>query len=221
MAARAVCRPQSWLRRGALRPPHPAPPGRRAWSGCCGAAAGDSSGAEPLLWSQLPPALPLRHRYFALRHGQSAANVSGTISSDPALATVAHGLTETGQEQAASASGAMAPGLSWAGSSSGLTHLVIYSSDFTRAWETAQIFAAGVRGGWGGTGKVVVGPTPELRLRERWFGDYDATPDNPAAEGSLGGYPAGRLSSAEPFVTVAASVRLTMRVDARDGLSLG
>lgn len=40
----------------------------------------------------------LRHRYYALRHGQSLANVAHIISSDPAIATVEHGLSETGWE---------------------------------------------------------------------------------------------------------------------------
>ena len=161
-----------------------------ATGGCCGTGGmGDAATNAPLLWSQLPPA-PLRHHYFALRHGQSIANVAGTISSDPSIATVVHGLTDTGKEQAAAAAGALAPGLSWGGSSGGPTHLVIYSSDYTRAWETAEIFAAGVRAQWAGTAKVVVGPTPELRLRERWFGEYDGTPDSPEAVRSLGGYPA-------------------------------
>ena len=34
-----------------------------------------------------------------------------------------------------------------------------------------------------------VHPHHELRLRERWFGDLNGTPDSPDAEGSLGGYP--------------------------------
>ena len=39
-------------------------------------------------WSRLPALRSLRHRYIALRHGQSTANVAGTISSDPDIATV-------------------------------------------------------------------------------------------------------------------------------------
>ena len=34
-----------------------------------------------------------------------------------------------------------------------------------------------------------VHPHHELRLRERWFGELNGTPDSPDAEGSLGGYP--------------------------------
>ena len=163
---------------------------RRLSAGCCDGGGGVISGGDPVLWSQLP-APPLRHRYFALRHGQSKANVSGTISSDPAVATLVHGLTELGREQAAGAAGAVSGrGSSGAARAEGLTHLMVYSSDFTRAWETAEIFASGVRSEWASSGKTVVGPTAELRLRERWFGEFDATPDCPEAEGSLGGYDA-------------------------------
>ena len=36
----------------------------------------------------------------------------------------------------------------------------------------------------------MVGPAVDTRLRERWFGELDGGPDDPAAEGSVGGYPA-------------------------------
>jgi hypothetical protein len=147
----------------------------------------------PPLWNQLPPA-PLRHQYFALRHGQSLANVEGVISSDPALATVAHGLSQLGRAQASEAAAALTDG---GGGWPELTHVAVYSSDFTRAWETAELFCAKLRAGWRGSdaGRVVVaGPTGETRLRERWFGHYDGTPDSPQAEGSLGGYPVVRSS---------------------------
>lgn len=140
--------------------------------------------------SQLSAA-KLRHRYMALRHGQSTANVAGIVSSNPAVATVDHGLTELGREQAAGAVGALAAGLTWGGGRGGPTHVVVYSSDFTRAWETAEIFCAGLREEWAATGKLVIGPCREPRLRERWFGEFDGGPDAlEVHEGSLGGYPA-------------------------------
>jgi hypothetical protein len=40
------------------------------------------------------------HRYFALRHGQSFANLEGIISSNPDVGTVTHGLTTSGRVQA-------------------------------------------------------------------------------------------------------------------------
>jgi hypothetical protein len=42
----------------------------------------------------------LKNRYFALRHGQSEANVENIISSLPARGTTIHGLTQLGREQA-------------------------------------------------------------------------------------------------------------------------
>ena len=43
---------------------------------------------------------PLHHRYVALRHGQSEANVQGIISSEPSVAVVQHGLSASGRAQA-------------------------------------------------------------------------------------------------------------------------
>ena len=42
----------------------------------------------------------LRHTFFALRHGQSLANVANIISSDPKISNVKHGLSGFGHEQA-------------------------------------------------------------------------------------------------------------------------
>ena len=77
---------------------------------------------------------PLRHNYYALRHGQSLANVEGVISSDPAVACNHHGLSETGLQQARRAAEAVcAEALS-----TGVDGVAIVSSDFKRAWQTAQ-----------------------------------------------------------------------------------
>lgn len=43
---------------------------------------------------------PLARRYFALRHGESEANVDAIISSLPARGTTIHGLTSVGRRQA-------------------------------------------------------------------------------------------------------------------------
>ena len=39
----------------------------------------------------------LKNRYFGLRHGESEANKLGVISSNPAVGTVSHGLTQLGR----------------------------------------------------------------------------------------------------------------------------
>lgn len=44
----------------------------------------------------------LVNKYFALRHGNSMANQMQIISSDPAISTVQHGLSDLGHQQAKS-----------------------------------------------------------------------------------------------------------------------
>ena len=85
--------------------------------------------------STLAPLPPLRNRYFAVRHGQSTANLESIISSDPLVGTVTHGLTPLGREQAR-ASAAQLTELLGNGVVPG--DLVVVSSDFTRARETAE-----------------------------------------------------------------------------------
>ena len=99
----------------------------------------------------------LSNSYVAVRHGESVANVQGIVSSNPEYSTVIHGLTAKGQDQARQAGGQIA----------GLPRpLVIVTSDFTRARETAAAIAAAL-------------PLPsvdiitDMRLRERFFGDHD------------------------------------------------
>ena len=69
-------------------------------------------------------------QFYLIRHGESEANVGGTINDDP---TRPVGLTATGREQAASAAQAL--------SSVAFRHA--YASEFPRARETAEIILAG------------------------------------------------------------------------------
>ena len=97
----------------------------------------------------------LKNKYFAFRHGQSRANVEGIIISNPALGTIAYGLTEEGRRQVfarvASAKGFDAES-------------VIYSSDFLRTRETAEIIRNEL-----GAAEI----TLDERLRERFFGEWE------------------------------------------------
>lgn len=96
----------------------------------------------------------LRHRYVGLRHGESEANVAGLVVSDPAVGVGGYGLTARGRDQvrvAVAAAALPAP-------------LRILSSDFARAWETAEVAQA-----------VLGGPEvePAVALRERTFGRWE------------------------------------------------
>ena len=98
---------------------------------------------------------------WVLRHGESTANVQGLIVSVPgprALTEV--GLTPRGREQARQAA------------REGLTlglgpTTVVVASDFARALQTAEEFAAGLG---------AAPPRVDPRLRERSFGEHDEGP---------------------------------------------
>jgi broad specificity phosphatase PhoE len=50
-------------------------------------------------FNKLKTLTSLKNSYFALRHGQSLANVLKIISSDPSISTVEHGLSDLGKDQ--------------------------------------------------------------------------------------------------------------------------
>jgi len=147
------------------------------------------------------PPLPanLKNRYFALRHGQSESNLEGVISSAPAVGTTKHGLTTEGRLQARRSATKL---LDLVGRDN-LGSLAFVSSDFTRAWQTAEESLAAVarivefeqqaceydetsRPGPGfdetRQQECALLATPEegvVRtplLRERWFGELDGLP---------------------------------------------
>ncbi|MGH7195783.1 MAG: histidine phosphatase family protein [Candidatus Saccharimonadales bacterium] len=72
----------------------------------------------------------LNNRYFIMRHGQSRANIEEIIVSDPKLGKSSrYGLTDLGKQQAEQAA-----------KNSGLSqNIIIYSSDFSCARQTADI----------------------------------------------------------------------------------
>ena len=95
----------------------------------------------------------LKNRYFAMRHGQSEANIAGIIVSDPNVGCGKYGLTKLGQQQVID-------------SASNIKELnqdtFIISSDFLRAQNTAEI-----------TQKILNTTHPiqySTVLRERFFG---------------------------------------------------
>lgn len=108
-----------------------------------------------------------RNEYYVLRHGQSLANVEGIISSDPQRATREHGLSDEGREQAARAASAFAEVCKG-------RHTAIFTSDFLRAQETAEIAFTQAAASHAAS-CFRDGVVPDTRLRERWFGDFDGT----------------------------------------------
>ncbi|HEX4830073.1 MAG TPA: histidine phosphatase family protein [Trebonia sp.] len=99
----------------------------------------------------------LRNRYSVMRHGQSKANARGIIVSRIETdASGDYGLTGLGREQARAAARACPLP---AGT-------LVCSSDFARAWQTAQIVAACL-----GSPPVA----PAAALRERSFGSWEGT----------------------------------------------
>ena len=113
----------------------------------------------------------LKQSYYALRHGQSMANVGKIISSDPAISTVEHGLSEVGVEQAKAA------GTSFTSTFCPDTYagIAVFSSDFLRARETAGHMADAIRKADIPLyqDKVVL----ETSLRERFFGTFNGQSD--------------------------------------------
>lgn len=105
----------------------------------------------------------LRNRYFAVRHGESEANVAHLISSNPEIGTKIHGLSSAGRIQVTENTK-----LFLQNQSEGNLYVII-SSDFRRAYETAEILAANL------PNKVEI--QVDQRLRERFFGIYDNTSD--------------------------------------------
>ena len=114
----------------------------------------------------------LNHRYVALRHGQSEANVQGIISSEPSVAVVQHGLSASGRAQAQKAGVALVELAKASGCG-----LAVVTSDFKRALETAQaVHEAAERAGvptWPSQA-----PQIEVRLRERYFGEFNGESDD-------------------------------------------
>ena len=102
----------------------------------------------------------LRNRYFALRHGESTANTAGVIISDPIIGISNYGLSDIGIKQVENVI-KLADLLS--------APIAIYSSDFLRTRETAQIIHSGLN-----IQKPIVF-TP--LLRERFFGSLNGSKD--------------------------------------------
>jgi len=103
----------------------------------------------------------LANRYFIMRHGQSLANLQQVIVSHPQNGVDAYGLSEQGVMQVRES----VQSNPWLDS-----NLMIVSSDFRRARESAEI----VHELLGSTNSLLF----DQRLRERNFGEWELTPDS-------------------------------------------
>ena len=101
-----------------------------------------------------------RNHYYALRHGQSLANMQGIIISDLQRGTAAYGLSAAGREQVRVSIGA---------GSLPRHKLLIFSSPLLRARESAEL------------AQQLIGcdapPIVDARLRERGFGALEGGSD--------------------------------------------
>ena len=106
---------------------------------------------------------PLRNHWYALRHGQSKANVAQVVVSDPANGCNGHGLTDIGREQFRQSLSANA--LAKLGAAAPDHQALLYSSDFARAIESATVAAELLQ--------IEREVQIDTRLRERYFGRYE------------------------------------------------
>ena len=118
----------------------------------------------------------LRNKFYALRHGQSEANVAKIISSDPKISTVQHGLSNVGIEQVQASVSNFANAFKEDIDCKQYAGVALYASDFKRAWETADIFAKGLNAA--GIPVKTGGVVKEIRLRERYFGKWNGQSDS-------------------------------------------
>jgi broad specificity phosphatase PhoE len=132
----------------------------------------------------------LSNHFFAVRHGQSEANVARVIASNPATATLSFGLTALGRAAAENAARQVVQVYqeSVVQQRKPYQGILVVSSDFLRAKETATILANTIQEAsipLYSRDAVVAGDVSrsfgnlmlDVRLRERWFGAWDGTSD--------------------------------------------
>lgn len=132
----------------------------------------------------------LSNQFYALRHGQSKANIAKIISSDPSISTIEHGLTDVGKNQVQTTATLFSQeyNMNTKNENQQKHPVAIFSSDFTRARETASIFAEVLNendipllfnyNDEDGDGADVFGVKYDKRLRERYFGEFNGKSDS-------------------------------------------
>jgi probable phosphoglycerate mutase len=142
-----------------------------------------SSSSSSIINHLLHRNIKLTQSYYALRHGQSLANVEKIISSDPQISTVQHCLSDMGKLQATKAGEMFMEDYHHTDTANDdYEGVAIFSSDFTRARETASIFAKSFSSSSSSpqypqipiyNNDIVL----ETKLRERYFGVLNGGPD--------------------------------------------
>ena len=150
-----------------------------ATTSSCGSYSRRSSSLPMSVVNHLDDKKILRNDYFALRHGQSLANVAKIIASDPKVATKKYGLSDLGKEQAQKAGGDVIAEFQKFNNYNGI---IILCSDLLRAKETAEIVSLSILKEEEEDDKIDFnlynnGIVIETRLRERGFGNWDGGSD--------------------------------------------
>jgi len=111
----------------------------------------------------------LHNTYYALRHGQSMANIEKILSSDPKISTQTHGLSTIGKQQVQQSILDFMKNYS-----NKKIPIFIYTSDYLRALESSKILYHNLL-----VNKYNVKPViMETKLRERGFGTYHGACDD-------------------------------------------
>ncbi|MCR9145270.1 MAG: histidine phosphatase family protein [bacterium] len=101
-----------------------------------------------------------KNTYYCLRHGRSTANEQHIIVSRPENGVPGYGLSPTGRADTLTKLDAK----HFAGRGFTPENTVCYSSDFSRAFQTAEIFCEQLG---------LAAPIVDIRLRERSFGKFE------------------------------------------------
>ena len=136
----------------------------------------ESSSSSSSSYNRLEDITSLNNEYFALRHGQSLANVAGIIASNPKIACHKYGLSNAGKEQAKKAGRDVIEQYTNS-SSSHYEGILILTSDLLRAKETADIVFQQIVKDPSIDNHQVKIVLMETRLRERNFGEWDLQGD--------------------------------------------
>jgi broad specificity phosphatase PhoE len=133
------------------------------------------SSLSSLFQNHLEDVSSLRNDYFALRHGESMANIAKIIGSHPEIACTNYGLSEVGTEQAALAGQAVVEHCSSQAPPQQYSGILLATSDLLLAKETAKTVAHAVQ-----EASICLyqdGVIVKTRLRKRDFGEWDGGSD--------------------------------------------